>query len=368
MISLPADADLSLVPDAPAVFLLWAAEGEPYLARTTLLRRRLRRMLGDSRRFSLRGVVQRIEYALTPSTLASTLTLYELARRHFPDSYAKRVRLRMPAYVKLGGNNPFPRTYVTTRLSAGPKSRLFGPFGTRAAAEDFEKQTLDFFQLRRCQEDLSPSLDHPGCIYGEMNMCLRPCQEVVGEPEYATEAARVREFLETRGQSLVAAIERARDRASEHLDFEEAARQHKRFERVQALLRGCDELAGDVSRCLGVAVSKSAEPGCVELRFFDRGAWLAPRDFALAGAGVSMDARLRELVASLEPRKIGAAERQDHFAILWRWHSSTWRDGEWLGFDSFADLPYRKLVRAISRVSAEASGAGQGSLFPGLQV
>lgn len=352
MIQLPADTDLAQIPDEPAVFLLWAAEGEPYLARTALLRRRLRRVLGDSKRFSLRGVVERIEYRLTPSTLASTLTLYELARQHFPDNYAKRVRLRMPSYVKLAGNTAFPRTYVTSRLSAGAKSKLFGPFPTRAAAEDFEKQSLDFFQIRRCQEDLEPSLDHPGCIYGEMNMCLRPCQEVVGEIEYETETSRVREYLETRGQSMVSTIERARDRASENLDFEEAARQHKRLERVQTLVRGCNELAGDVSRCQGVAICRAGDAGFVELRFFDRGAWLAPHDFALERAGVSMDARLREVVAGLQPRKLSAMERQEHFAILSRWHGSTWRDGEWIGFEDIADLPYRKLVRAISRVSS----------------
>jgi len=33
---------LDEVPDCAAVFLLWAREGKPYLARTALLRRRLR--------------------------------------------------------------------------------------------------------------------------------------------------------------------------------------------------------------------------------------------------------------------------------------------------------------------------------------
>ena len=40
-------SDLDSVPDRPAVFLLWASEGKPYLARTALLRRRLRRLLAE---------------------------------------------------------------------------------------------------------------------------------------------------------------------------------------------------------------------------------------------------------------------------------------------------------------------------------
>ena len=358
-LTLNPDADLAAVPDAPAVFLLWAREGEPQLQRTTLLRRRLRRLLGDSRWASLRGVIERIEVWPVASTLASAVTYYHLARRHFPDSYVKRTRLRMPAYMKLAGNNAFPRTQVTTRLTAGAESMYFGPFRSRVAAEDFEKQALDFFQIRRCQEDLAPALDHPGCIYGEMNMCLRPCQELVGEAEYASEVTRLREFLHTRGESLMAAMERARDRASENLDFEEAARQHKRFDKAQALLRSLDEPVTELNQMNGVAICRASDSGHVELWFALRGVWLEPRPFAIEGAGVSMDARLREITAGLAPGKVTIGERQEHMALLSRWLYSSWRDGEWLQFESLAALPYRKLVRAISRVA----GGEQQALF-----
>jgi len=346
-VTLDAAADLALVPDTPAVFLLWAREGEPHLAKTTLLRRRLRRLLGDSRWASLRGVVERIEYWPVAGSLGGALTFYELARQHFPESYQKRTRLRLPAYLRLAINNPFPRTMVTTRLGSG---LYFGPFRTRNAAEEFEKQALDFFQIRRCQEDLAPAPDHPGCIYGEMNMCLRPCQEVVGPGEYATEVARVRQFLLTRGESLLANVEHARDRASEHLDFEEAARQHKRLEKVQTVLRSLDEPVTEILQMNGVAVSKSSQAATVELRFLLRGAWQPPRLFPLEGAGQSMDARLRELAAAIAPGKLTTSERQEHLALLSRWLYSSWRDGEWLQFTSLDTLPYRKLVRAISRV------------------
>src|SRR5207244_6958620 len=61
---------------------------------------------------------------------------------------------------------------------------------------------LDLFQLRRCEDNLAPSPEHPGCIYGEMNKCLRPCQQVVSIEEYRGEAHRVEEFIRTDGASL----------------------------------------------------------------------------------------------------------------------------------------------------------------------
>ena len=184
------------------------------------------------------------------------MVLYEQARRHFPESYLDLLKLRMPPYLKIVLANEFPRSHITTHLTR-TGGLYFGPFRSRASAEKFEGQFLDLFQMRRCQEDLVPSPAHPGCIYGEMGMCLRPCQLVVGAAEYAHEVARVVEFLRTDGRSLADAIAHSRDRLSDEMQFEEAARQHKRLEKVEDVLKLRDELARDVDRLNGVAITRS---------------------------------------------------------------------------------------------------------------
>ena len=215
------DAALAALPNAPAVFALWPREGGPYLSKTALLRRRLLRLLKErekpSRLLNLRGAARRIEYWLTGSAFESSVLLYEQARQYFPETYLDLIKLRMPPYVKIALANEFPRSYITTQWtqSAG---LYFGPFRSRASAERFEAEFLDLFQMRRCQEDLKPAADHPGCIYGEMGMCLRPCQQVVGAEEYGHEVARVTEFLRTGGQSLLEAIAHSRDRLSQTCD------------------------------------------------------------------------------------------------------------------------------------------------------
>ncbi len=348
---------LAMLPDRQAVFLLWPCEGAPYLARTSRLRRRLGRLLGRREgfpgRLNLRQVVSRIDYWFTGSRLESLLYLWELARRHYPDDYARLLKLRPPPYLKLILSHRFPRTQVTTRLTAA-RALFVGPFRTRAAAERFESEFLDLFQIRRCQEDFDPSPAHPGCIYGEMGRCLRPCQQVVTVEEYRSEVQRVEEFLATDGRSLLVSVAAARDRLSEELNFEDAARQHSRLERIQQVLKWRDELARDIGRLSGVAVTPSSEPGEVQLWFLSAGVWLPPQRFPLgvaAGRPVSLDRRLREVVAGLEPPSVTLTERQEHLAILARWFYSSWRDGEWLAFDDFGSVPYRKLVHAIHRVA-----------------
>jgi excinuclease ABC subunit C len=363
--------DLDSVPDRPAVFLLWASEGAPYLARTALLRRRLRRILSprnlaDSGRLSgvlnLRGVIERIEYWPTGSRLESSLLHLELAQRYFPQDWARITRLQAPVFVRLHLDNAFPRMTVTSRIGRG---LYYGPFPSRAAADRFETGVLDLFQLRRCEENLTPAPEHPGCVYGEMNRCLRPCQAAVSIEEYRSEAVRVEQFLRTGGASLLDTAETARDRASAEMNFEDAERWHTRAERIAEVQSLSGDLAREVSRLHGVAVVPSADESFVDLWVMAGGRWLEPRHLALgetadrpagsSNAGSSMDHRMRDLLSGLAP---GSTENHatpphpEHLAILMRWYSSSWRDGEWIGMESLEKIPYRKLVNAAGRVAA----------------
>ncbi len=355
------ESDLAAAPDRPAVFLVWPKAGagasRPYLSKTGFLRRRLKRLLGQqgaaARRLNLRGIAGRVEYSLTASKLEAGLLFYATARREFPDDYERIVRLRPAPFVKLLLANEFPRTTVTNRLS-GARACQYGPFRTRAAAERFEQEVLDLFQIRRCQEDLSPSPDHPGCIYGEMMRCLRPCQEVVGREEYASEVKRLVEFLTTGGESQLHSIAAARERYSEEMQFEEARRQHERYQKVEQVLKLRDELATELEQLCGVAVLPSVDAGTVALRFLTGGVWLPEAPFRVAAGSemIPMDRRLREIVQALPAARVTLRERQEHVALLARWYYSSWRDGQWIGFPNFGEIPYRRVVRAISAVAA----------------
>jgi len=343
------DEFLESTPNRPAVFLLWPREGEPYLARTNVLKRRLTRL---ARMGNLRESIVRVEIWFTGSVLEAQTKMYQLARVHFPKRYAQLLHLRMPPYVKLLLTNDYPRTAVTAQLGAA-RAVLCGPFRSRVSAERFEAGFLELFQIRRCQEDLAPSPNHPGCMYGEMGKCLRPCQQVVGPLEYRSEVDRVADFLETGGKSLLETAAAARDRFSAELDFEHAARQHERMSRIEEILKLRDELARPLDSLHGIAIAPSSAPQAVELSFIRAGHWQGTHrlSFELVdGKPVPLDGKLREIITGVAARILPVRERQDYLAILARWFYSSWRDGEYLPLDNFSDVPYRKLVNAVSRV------------------
>lgn len=342
------DESIAALPAAPAVFLLWPSHGEPYLGRTTLLNRRIARLLrmeaGASRQLSLRGLAHKLDYWLTGSRLEASLALYELARQHYTERYLAFLKLRPPVFLRMLLGNPYPRCTVTTRLNG--EGYTYGPFDSRAAAELFQDGVLDLFQLRRCAEDLAPSPEHPGCIYGEIGKCLRPCQQVVSAPKYRQEARRLVEFLATQGQSLLTGVATERDRLSAEMEFEAAARLHRRYERITEVLQAKDELAGDVTQFSGVAVTPAAEAGAAVLWWMDQGFWQAP----LRVARDITERSLAPLLQSAAAQHGTDLERGEHLALLLRWHQSSSHDGQWIRREAEARWPWRKIVNAVHRV------------------
>jgi excinuclease ABC subunit C len=262
--------------------------------------------------------------------------------------------------------NQFPRTHVTTRIGR-TEAVYFGPFRNRSTAVMFDSEFLDLFQLRRCQDDLAPSAEHPGCMYGEMGRCLRPCQLAVGVEEYRGEAERVAEFLRSGGRSLMEPASAARERLSEEMDFEGAAMMHQRIGRIENALSLRDEMARDVERLHAIAIVPSASAEAVELGWMRAGSWqgFTRLEFAPAdGRVASLDARLRELATAVPELRADPTERMEQLAILSRWFYSSWRDGEMLLVDDWQKIPYRKLVNAVSRVAKGPVAAEQQTPHP----
>jgi hypothetical protein len=362
------------VPAAPAVFLLRGDQGEPYISKSASLRRRLERLLATGstgKRLNLRSQTRGIEYSLTGSDFESTLLLYRLLRANFPENYRDRLRIRPAPLIRLNLDNPYPRAYVTRRIARlDGRSRYYGPFPSRAAAEKFLNGALDFFKMRRCDFELDPDPAFPGCIYSEMKMCLAPCFKGCSDDEYGQEVTRVQDFLETGGASLQREMGAWRDKASQDLQFEAAAALHTRMEKLHALLghASLPEIARPLERLTGVLVQPSAKdpaaarPGAVTLFRLDGGSLSPPAQFPVeahaaavpASSGrqpQSMESRVTTFLAAMPPaRASSAAELVEHIALLRRWHYRTHKTGELFLSDDHGELPLRRIVRGIGRV------------------
>jgi excinuclease ABC subunit C len=350
------------IPAAPAVFLLRADDpkAEPYVSKTANLRRRLQRLLGQptehSKKLNLRDRVRWIEFTSSGSDFESGFLLYRLLRITFPKTYADRLRLRLAPLVKVHLENEYPRASITVRLARlGGHSLYYGPFPSRAAAEKFANDSLDFFKMRRCVDDLHPDPKFPGCIYSEMKMCLAPCFKGCSDQEYHAEVSRVRAYFDTGGHSLLREISAQRDQASTSLDFENAAALHARIEKLKPVVSQLPEIVRRLDRLAGVIVQPNAAPGCVAFFRIEAGCLSGPVTFPIQSAehtkSQSMESRVQEALATLPPADVKTAiETMEHLAILKRWYYRGSRMGEIFFADEKGTLPLRRIVRGISRV------------------
>ena len=245
----------------------------PIFARTTNLRRRLKRFLdakpSQTKRLRLTERVARIEYTGTGSDFESSLALYNATHQAFGERARKRLHLYAPYFLRMTLKNRYPRVYVTNTITKAAAESLYGPFPSRAVAERFCDEALNLFLLRRCYPDLDPDPSFPGCVYSEMKMCLAPCFKGCTDERYAEEAARVESFLATRGQSLLDELGKERDAASEALDFEKAAAIHARMQKVEAIAALASEAVHPLAQFRAIiiqpSITREGESGQVAL-------------------------------------------------------------------------------------------------------
>jgi excinuclease ABC subunit C len=358
----------SLLPPRAAVCLIEPREenAEPYLIRTADLRRRLERLLGPpdptSKRLNLREFARGVRYRLTGSAFEQTLTYYQHAKQFFPKRYRDMLRMRPPAVLKVSLRNAYPRCYVTRRIPTNESGEpivgaYYGPFASRRSAEVFAESALDFFKVRRCQIKIRRDPSFPGCIYSEMKMCLAPCFAGCSKEEYDAEVTRLVQFLETSGGSLRAAIEAEREQASEALDFERAAALHKRVEKLDGALRGQPELARRIQDLDAVILQRAADEQTIGV-YAVKGGRLTEPFFMRFGEMVSQPHSAEEIFRDhLETAAVSPhADLSENLWLLARWYYASPREGEILYRDK--DWPYRRMLRACSRLLQRKEGPG----------
>jgi excinuclease ABC subunit C len=350
------------VPAAPAVFLLRGDDtnAEPYVSKTANLRRRLQRLLGKveerTKKLNLRDRVRWIEYAPTGSEFESGFLLYRMLRQTFPNAYANRMRFRFAPLVKLHLENQYPRASITTRLGRLKARNLYyGPFQSRTAAEKFMNDSLDFFKMRRCVDNLNPDPKFPGCIYSEMKMCLAPCFKGCSDDEYSAEVNRVQAYFDSGGESLAREFSAQREAASANLAFEDAAAIHVRLEKLKPVLSQFPEIVRRLDRLSALIIQPCQIWDSVTFFRVDAGYVSGPVVFGIQPAehtkSQSMESRVQSVLDAFAVGKAKSAlETMEHMALLKRWYYRGHRSGEIFLTDDKNVFPMRRIVRGIGRV------------------
>jgi excinuclease UvrABC nuclease subunit len=266
------------------------------------------------------------------------------------------MRFRFAPLVKLHLENQYPRASITTRLGRlKGRTLYYGPFQSRTAAEKFMNDSLDFFKMRRCVDDLNPDPKFPGCIYSEMKMCLAPCFKGCTDEEYSAEVTRVQAYFDSGGESLAREFTARREAASATLAFEDAAAFHVQLEKLKPTLSQFPEIVRRLDRFSALIIQPCHLPDSVALFRVESGAISAPAVFPIQPAehtkSQSMESRVQVILDSFPPAKARpTVEIMEHLALIKRWYYRGRRIGEIFLADDKGVFPMRRIVRGIGRV------------------
>ena len=230
------------VRNAPArsgVYLMKDGDGGViYVGKAKNLRARVRSYFGgtDSRRMIpfLVSRLQDIEFIVTDTEKEALILENNLIKKHRP-RYNINLRDDKNFYsLRVDTTQDFPRFQLVRRIKKDG-ARYFGPYSSSASMKETFRYLHRIFPLRTCRDTEFKTRTRP-CMEFQIKRCLAPCCGLVTPSQYRRIVADATLFLEGRSGKLVRQLRSRMERASEGLDFEEAARIRDKISAVETTL------------------------------------------------------------------------------------------------------------------------------------
>ncbi len=271
------DEQIAEVPAKRGVFLLAAEDDQPILLTTAAsLRARLRGRLDEKdpdekkRSADLRAVTRSVHWKLAPSHFEMDLVYLRIARRLWPDRYAKMLNWKPAWFVHVRPEDDDPH-FTRTRDPFARRGRVLGPFESGRSAEKFIDVIQDAFDLCRDVQCLRRSPHAPRCAYGQMDRCLCPCDGTVTMEAYRRAVTDAAEFAAGNRREHLAGLREAMKTEAAALRFERASAIKTRLERLAALDAPAYAWVAPIESFRFLLFQRSGSRRAVRLFLVDRG-------------------------------------------------------------------------------------------------
>ncbi len=286
---------LAQIPDAPGVYQMVGRDGEIlYIGKAVSLRSRVRSYFQDSAAHHVRtqAMVERVADVRTivvSNEIEALILEANLIKRYQPP-YNVRLRddKRYP-YLKVT-SEPFPRV-VFTRIVKDDGARYFGPYTDAHGLRELIDLVRLVFPLRTCREPIDGKRTRP-CLQYHIKRCLAPCVGYQSEDEYDAMIDEVVLFLEGKQESLLARLQHEMAAASEHLNFETAARIRDRIVHVHRVTDGQKVVWQSRLDIDLISLARARGQACMQVFLVRGGKLIGQEHFILDGVYDQPDAEL----------------------------------------------------------------------------
>jgi excinuclease ABC subunit C len=338
---------LNSLPHKPGIYLMKDAEGTIlYVGKAISLYNRVRSYFQEStdlspKNRSMVAKVDDIEFLVVRNEVEALVLESNYIKQYRPKYNVLLRDDKNYPYIKVSLTEDFPRVY-RVRSFQRDGNRYFGPY-TNSGAVDATLDLLNkLFSFRTCRYDASswapPREGEPPtgwkqkllarpCTQYYIHRCIAPCVAYATREEYDVVIRQVILFLEGKHEEVVKSLQERMQKASEELNFEEAARIRDRIKAVEQVLEkqriihteGQDDQ--DV-----IALASSEDETCAQVFFFRSGKLVGREFFILQGTrdsspGEVMSSFLQQFYESSPhvPAEIIAEVEPDDRAVMVQW-------------------------------------------------
>lgn len=232
--------DYQSIPLTPGIYIFYDDRERPiYVGKAKVLRNRVSSYfrkeedLPSKTRVMLRQAVA-LRFISTTSEKEALLLEASLIKKHRPRYNILLRDDKDHTLFRFSLVHNFPRLEILRRPKVRDKQKalLFGPFSNTGAARETWRSIHRAYPLRRCTDRAMTNRVRP-CLYHYLGQCMAPCVLEVNPAEYAKLVKEVSLLLSGRSGELLQTLNKSMLKASEALDFEQAAILRDRIEALE---------------------------------------------------------------------------------------------------------------------------------------
>lgn len=231
--------NLKKLPVTPGVYIHKDKLGQViYVGKAINLRRRVSQYFhlkkdADPKVRAMVSHIAEFEYINCASEVEALILENNLIKKYMPKYNILLRDDKTYPYIKVTTTEKYPRV-MKTRVLKDDGNRYFGPYSDAKAVNETVELLQDRLSLKRCSAVAFPPGMRP-CLNYHIGKCKGICQGKVSESDYAKQIETALAVLSGRDKKLVAELNEAMQKASEELNFEEAAVLRDRIAALKAL-------------------------------------------------------------------------------------------------------------------------------------
>lgn len=229
------EEELRKLPASPGVYLMHDKFGHViYVGKAVSLKNRVRQYFQPSRKVTAKiekmiSQIAYFEYIVTDSELEALVLECNLIKEYNPKYNTLLKDDKTYPFIKATVGEMYPRLLMVRQMKKSgrkqsEKVKYFGPYTSVGAMKDVMELLRKSYCVRTCNRNLPKDIgkDRP-CLYYQIKQCKAPCQGYVSVEEYKENFQKALEVLQGNYNGLIKLLTGKMQKASEALEFEEAA-------------------------------------------------------------------------------------------------------------------------------------------------